>query len=132
MNIIDLISDTHQRLRKEAYQRWIKAGNKAVSQSESHLMSKIVSGPLSLSDAARKMAISRQAAQKTALSLEEKGFLTYEKVSDNKKNKFLTLTEKGYDFIRCSETLKIQIEREIVDRVGADEIMALKDLLPRL
>ncbi len=132
MNIIDLISETHHKLRKDVIDRWCREGNEPVSRSEGHFMARVHIKPASISEIARSMGISRQAAQKCAVSLEDRGFLEIRRFSRNKRDKFPSLTSKGKDYIVKSEAMKNQMEKEITESIGKEKIQVLKKTLMEL
>ena len=132
MNVIDLISETHTRLRAQVRERWEKSGNEFISQSESHLLARVAREALSISEAARQTGVSRQAAQKTASKLIDKGYLCFRQLDENRRDKFMYLTSRGREFIDLSEQMKRKMEEELMERIGGDEIRALKSLLVSL
>ncbi len=132
INIIDLVSETHQRLRQRVGDRWVDSGNEAIAQSESHLMARVALRALSLAEAARQMGISRQAVQKTASKLRDKGYLEFRQRGENRRDKYMFLTSAGHRYIELSENLKLEMEEEIMTRVGSDDIQFLKKILLNL
>ena len=132
LNIIDLISDIHTKLRRSAALRWEEEGNEPVSLSESHLLARIALTPLSISEAARITGISRQAVQKTAKALEKRGYLESSYLKDNKRDKYLHLTQRGSDYIKESERMKLQMEKELTDQIGQEDMVKLKKILKEL
>lgn len=127
--VIDLISDKHAALRRVAEERWERGAGYAMSHAEAHLLAMVRRGSLSIAQASRLLNVSRQAAQKCASRLEDRGFLTFARAPGNARDKYLLLSPSGLAYCDDSERLKRLIEREIEDAIGSERLSALKDLL---
>ena len=75
------------------------------------------------------MDISRQATHKSIKSLEAKGLVEIHNVKNNKKDKWIQLTELGEECYRRNEALKANIESRIADKIGAKQLEYLKEIL---
>ncbi|WP_242832635.1 MarR family transcriptional regulator [Clostridium saccharoperbutylacetonicum] len=64
LNLIDLVSEKHKKLRKEVMKLWDKQHGEYISDSESHMLGTINIKETTVAEIARKMNISRQAAHK--------------------------------------------------------------------
>ena len=127
LNIIDLISENHIKLRKLAEDRWLKTGEEEISHTEGFLLAKISMGKISISEAARQANISRQAMFKCAKKLEQRGYLEFG--VDENNNKYTYLTDKGNDYCIKSKNLKENIENEICKNIGKENLEILKKIL---
>ena len=132
INVIDLISETHTRLRRRVLLRWEESGNESISQSETHLLAKINMNPLTISEAARQTGVSRQATQKTASKLIDKGYVTFRHQDDNRRDKYMFLTSRGKNYIELSEKMKRKMEEDMMKKIGSDRINELKEILNSL
>ncbi|MBE6023886.1 MAG: MarR family transcriptional regulator [Cellulosilyticum sp.] len=129
LNIIDLISEKHIVLRREAEDRWAENEKEEITHTEGFLLAKIRMEKVSLARVAKQANISRQAMFKCAKKLEEKGYLEF--ISEEGSGKYAVLTKKGEEYCRRSQALKMQIEEEIVEVLGEEKVMLLKDLLKK-
>ncbi len=127
LNIIDLISENHIKLRKLAEDRWAKTGEEEISHTEGFLLAKINMGKISISEAARQANISRQAMFKCAKKLESRGYLEFG--IDETNNKYAYLTTKGNNYCIKSKKLKENIEKEICENIGKENLEILKKIL---
>ena len=127
LNIIDLISENHIKLRKIAEDRWSETGEEEISHTEGFLLAKISMGKISISEAARQANISRQAMFKCAKKLELRGYLKFD--VDETNNKYAYLTDKGNDYCIKSKNLKENIENEICKNIGKENLEILKKIL---
>lgn len=129
LNIIDLISEKHIILRREVENRWAESEEEDISHTEALLLAKISMGKISIAEVARQANISRQAMFKCAKKLEGRGYLKF--VKSESKNKYAELTDKGKDYCKKSKELKKQLEQEISEALGKENVEILKELLNR-
>ncbi len=126
LSIIDLVSEKHIFLRREVEDRWSESEEESISHTEGLLLAKINMGKISIAEVARQANISRQAMFKCAKKLEARGYL---KFVVSQGNKYTELTDKGKDYCRKSDELKLKIEQEISKILGIDKVEMLKDIL---
>ncbi len=132
MNLIDLVSETHQMLRQQAADQWFREGNEPVSQGESHLLSRISDLPRSISEVARLTGVSRQATHRTAMNLQSAGYLELRTHPENRRDKFLHLTPRGRRFVDHSEEMKKRMENRLEHRFGVESIRQMKRMLAEI
>lgn len=131
LNIIDLISEKHAKLRRLVIETWIKMGEERVSDTESYMLALIEKNELTVAQTARIIGISRQGAHKSAKSLAERGYIIIENQDTNSRDKLLYLTEKGMRFCKETLILKEKFEDEIINSIGEDNFKILKDCLSK-
>lgn len=122
LNIIDLISENHIKLRRIVEDRWIESNEEEISHTEGFLLAKISMGKISIAEVARQANISRQAMFKCAKKLELRGYLKF-------TNKYAELTDKGLAYCKKSIKLKEDIEKEIINNIGQKNLELLKEIL---
>ncbi|QAA33113.1 MarR family transcriptional regulator [Clostridium manihotivorum] len=129
LNLIDLVSEKHKRLRSEVMKRWIDKDGEEITDTESHFLAMLNKNSMTIAQAARKIRVSRQAAHKCAMKLIDEEYVKVIPIEGNKKEKLVLLTAKGQSY--CDEMLKIKkkIEDEISLRIGKDKTEELKVLL---
>jgi len=115
LNIIDLLSEKHAKLRKMVIETWIEMGEESVSDTESYMLALVEREKLTVAQLGRIIGISRQGAHKCAKSLIERGYLTME--NRNYRGKELLLTDKGIRFCRKTLILKEKFEEEIKNNI---------------
>ncbi|MBC2607475.1 MarR family winged helix-turn-helix transcriptional regulator [Pelagicoccus albus] len=130
--LIDLISETHAKMRRIAEDRWVQEGNEEVSHSEMHLLAKSRYQNLSIAEASRILGISRQAAHKTSLKLRERGYLDLKNPAGNRRDKHIVLTAKGRGFCKRYDRIKRAVEDCIRQRIGDENVQTLRSLLEDL
>lgn len=129
LNIIDLISEKHAKLRKMVIETWVNMGEERVSDTESYMMALIEKNELTVAQIGRIIGISRQGAHKCAKGLIERGYIIIENQEISSREKVLSLTEKGERFCRETLILKEKFETEIIKSIGEEKFKILKDCL---
>ncbi len=129
LNIIDLISEKHAKLRKMVIETWVNMGEERVSDTESYMMALIEKNELTVAQIGRIIGISRQGAHKCAKGLIERGYIIIENQDISSREKVLSLTEKGERFCRETLILKEKFETEIIKAIGEEKFKILKDCL---
>lgn len=129
LNIIDLISEKHAKLRKMVIEAWVESGEERVSDTESYMLALIEKNELTVAQIGRIIGISRQGAHKCAKGLIERGDIIIENQNVNSRDKILFLTEKGLRFCRETLILKEKFETDIINAIGEDKFQILKQCL---
>ncbi|MDK2586619.1 helix-turn-helix domain-containing protein [Romboutsia sedimentorum] len=129
LNIIDLISEKHAKLRKMVIEIWVEMGEERVSDTESYMLALIEKNELTVAQIGRIIGISRQGAHKCAKGLIEREYIIIENQDINFRDKILSLTEKGLRFCRETLILKEKLEADVVKSIGEDNFKILKDCL---
>lgn len=129
LNIIDLISEKHAKLRRMVIETWVERGEERVSDTESYMIALIEKNELTVAQIAKIIGISRQGAHKCAKGLIERGYIIIENQDVNSRNKILSLTEKGLRFCKETLILKEEFETNIINSIGKDKLKILKECL---
>ena len=129
LNIIDLISEKHAKLRKMVIEAWVESGEERVSDTESYMLALIEKNELTVAQIGRIIGISRQGTHKCAKGLIERGYIIIENQNVNSRDKILFLTEKGLRFCRETLILKEKFETDIINAIGEDKFQILKQCL---
>ena len=129
LNLIDLVSEKHKKLRKELMKLWEKEYEEYISSSEAHMMATINIKEATVAEIARKMNISRQGAHKCAKKLIDSDYIIMKAIEGNNRDKLLTLTKKGEKYCHDMLILNQQIEQEIIKNIGRENVELLKELL---
>lgn len=129
LNIVDLVSEKHQDLRKKVRDLWVENGEEDVSQTESHMLAMLEIKSMTIAETARKINISRQATHKCAQNLISNGYIKITPIEGNQRDKLIMLTEKGQNFCSNMLILKKKVEKHIEKNIGKKNLEKLKQCL---
>ncbi|TFJ91212.1 MarR family transcriptional regulator [Lentibacillus salicampi] len=129
LDLIDVLSERHLQLRKVIEQLWNTNSDMNLSNSEWFMMARIYQKQPTIAYVSRNVDISRQATHKLIKKLEEKGLVEVSNVRDNKKDKYIRLTDLGEACYEKNEALKADQERKIADNIGHEQFQLLNDIL---
>ncbi|MDM5249934.1 MarR family winged helix-turn-helix transcriptional regulator [Lysinibacillus sp. G4S2] len=128
-DVIDLLSERHELLRRLAEEKWNKHHNIYISNSEWYILGRIYKKELMISEVAKDVDFSRQATHKFIKSLEAKGLVKVINVEHSKKHKAIYMTEFGQDCFEKNEHYKAEIEQQLINTIGEDQVTKLKKIL---
>ncbi|MGM8215347.1 MarR family winged helix-turn-helix transcriptional regulator [Bacillaceae bacterium W0354] len=130
LDLIDLISARYLQLRKKTETMWNDHSDIKISYSEWLILGKIHQmGDPTISSVARQVDISRQATHKFIKGLKDKGIIEVKNVENNKKKKYVRLTELGIKYFEENMALKVELESKIADKIGKNQINQLLEIL---
>lgn len=129
LDLIDRLSERHLQLRKITEKLWNDSSDIYLSNSEWFIMSRIYKMQLTIAYVSKNVNISRQATHKFIKSLEAKGLVEISNVENNKKDKRIRLTKLGEECYEKNESLKANLEKEIANKIGPEQLKLLKDFL---
>lgn len=129
LNLIDLVSEKHKKLRKKTFKLWAERNLENISGAETHLLAMLSIKNMTIADCARKMNLSRQAVHKCSKDLIAQNYITFFSIEGNHRDKLLQLTDKGTNYCIKMLNLKEEIEREITENIGSENVEFLKNLL---
>jgi len=129
LNLVDLVSEKHKKLRKEVMELWAKQHEEYISDSESHMLGTINIKEMTVAEIARKMNISRQGAHKCAKKLIDSKYIIMKSIEGNNREKLIVLTKKGEDYCMEMLILKQQLEERIIKNIGYENVQFLKEFL---
>lgn len=128
-DIIDLLSERYEILRRLAEEKWNNNNDIYISNSEWFILGKIYNRQLTISDVAKDVEISRQATHKIVKSLEAKGLVEVNNVEHSKKHKAIRMTEFGQICYEKNAHYKEEIEQQLIHTLGEIEVTKLKNIL---
>jgi DNA-binding MarR family transcriptional regulator len=129
IDLIDLISERHGMLRKLSEDLWNDNSDLHISNSEWYIMSRIYNRQPTIAEVSKNVDISRQATHKFIKKMEAKNLVLVMNVINNNKEKCIKLTEFGNKCFERNEALKASLEKKIADKIGADQVLFLKEIL---
>ena len=102
-----------------------------ISHSQSIVMAHLTDSGIRISELAKCLRISRQAAQKRVVELEKLGFVHTDTDPTNLSAKIVTLTPKGRDSIKAALEIFSKLERELSKRIGVDDFKCMKKVIEK-
>jgi DNA-binding MarR family transcriptional regulator len=100
-----------------------------ITPAQSRLLAHMGGKPTSMSELARRLAISRQAVHKTVTELARRGILELRDDPRRGNSKLVVYTEKGRLLNRAGAQIIGQIEERIAHSIGSEGVAQLRRLL---
>lgn len=129
LDLIDLISERHNQLREWIEHEWNTSGNIPISNSEWFVLARVYKKMPTISQLAKQLNISRQAAHKLVKKLDIKGLVKVTTLENNRKDRFVQLTPLGESCYQMNEAYKARLEEKIAAAIGDAELETLKRVL---
>lgn len=129
LDFIDLLSERHVQIRSITEKLWNDTSDIYISNSEWFIMARVYQKQPTISYVTKHVDISRQATHKFIKSLEMKGLVVTGNLENNKKDKFIRLTELGEECYQKNEDLKANLEKKIAEKIGTHKLQTLKEIL---
>ena len=129
LDLIDSLSERHSLIRRITEKAWNDQSEITISNSEWYIMARIYKKQPTISYVNKNVDISRQAIHKFIKNLSAKGLVEINDVANNKKEKWVQLTDLGEECYEKNKALKAQLETKIAEKIGMDQIAILKSLL---
>jgi DNA-binding MarR family transcriptional regulator len=85
--------------------------------------------PLPVAHIARNMGLTRQAVQRVADLLVERGFVRFEPNPHHRRAKLVVLTPAGRAVLSQAEAEVLPLDRQILDRIGSERLAAAMAVL---
>ncbi|NLK74233.1 MAG: winged helix-turn-helix transcriptional regulator [Clostridiales bacterium] len=129
IDLIELINNKYNEIRNMIESKWNASNDITITNSEWLIITFIYGKQMSISEIAKELGISRQAAHKSIKSLGAKGLIEMNYLENNNRNKFIKLTELGERCYIKNQEIKIGIEVDVLKKLGTDKMNILKELL---
>ena len=100
-----------------------------ITPAHSRLLAHMGGKPTSMSELARRLAISRQAVHKSVTELARRGILEVQDDPERRNSKRVVYTDKGREVNRAGAAIIEAIEARIAARIGTQGLTQLKTLL---
>nr|WP_321273801.1 MarR family transcriptional regulator [uncultured Vibrio sp.] len=128
LGLVDLISEKHKQFRQETMQRIGRHFELTFSEMDIYLISLVQFNAMSVSESARYMNISRQAAHKHVKNLESLNLVELTTSASNRREKIITLTQSGKQFGEQVIQIKNELEMELEEKLGVENYRQVKAL----
>ena len=119
----------HEMLYEHAFAAAERHGYGFVTPGMARLFVEVAKGPTSVSELARRLAISRQSLHQTVLVACERGLVELVPDRDNQRVRLVRFTAAGKRMSRTVIAVDRSLERELARRIGADNVKRLKEIL---
>lgn len=119
-------------LAEEATDRLAARGYPGVRPAHDFALRAIAAGADSVSEVGKRTAVSRQAAAKTLVFLEEGGYVLRTPDPGDARKTLLTVTDRGRSLMHEGEVVFNQLRAEWESQAGRERISDLQDALLRL
>jgi len=106
-------------------------GLEEISHSQSMMMAYLNDSGIRISELAKNLRISRQAAQKRVVELEKIGFVSTVIDPSNLSAKIVTLTPKGRSSTKVALEIFTALEVELSKRIGVDDFNYMKKIVEK-
>ncbi|RKF20339.1 MarR family transcriptional regulator [Alginatibacterium sediminis] len=131
LGLIDLVSEQHKRLRQAVMQKIEAIFADSFSQMDVYLISLVNHRPMSVSEAARYMNVSRQAAHKQVKRLSELGYIELGSSEKNRRDKIIVLTQTGRKASAKINQVKQDMESQLIASIGETDYERAKALFQK-
>ncbi len=128
LGIIDLISEKHKQLRHITMAKIADSIDDKFSEMDIYLLILNQHTPMSLSESARYMNISRQAVHKHAKYLSTLGYIEVTTSDSNRRDKVVELTQAGKQLGEQINTIKAELELELEKEIGSENYQKIISL----
>jgi DNA-binding MarR family transcriptional regulator len=89
----------------------------------------LVGGPLTIGALAERLEVTQQAASKSVVDLEKRGYLSREADPADARARLVVLTERGAGVIASARRQRAALDAELGEALGADRIESARILL---
>lgn len=129
LEVIGLLSERHAVLHRLVEEKWNENNALYISNSEWYILKRIYKKQPTISEVTKSVDISRQATHKFIKRLQEKGLVEVRNVENSKKYKAIRMTEFGEECYEKNELIKAEIEEQLIDTIGEEQVTTLKNIL---
>ena len=125
----NLLMSRHEWLYDRTFATAADYGYGDVTPAMARLFAQGARGPISISELARRLAISRQSVHETVSIACDLGLVELADNPADRRVRIVQFTESGKRMSRAVLAVDRRMERELADRIGARNVAALKRLL---
>lgn len=119
----------HEELYDRAFATAGDYGYGDVTPAMARLFVQVAREPLSISELARRLAISRQSVHETVSTACRLGLVELVDDPANRRVRLVRFTENGKRMSRTVVAVERQVERELAKRIGAGNVAQLRRIL---
>jgi DNA-binding MarR family transcriptional regulator len=116
------------RVNQLVMERMRAAGFEAVRESHGYVIQHLIDSDRSITELARRMEVTQQAASKVTAELAELGVLEITAGRD-RRAKRVRLSAKGWQVVRLGRRVRGQIEKRLIRSTGPEQYKIASDIL---
>lgn len=124
-----LLSTRYEWFEERIHIRAESKGYGYVSPAMSKMFGQLGSTPISMSEIARRLSISRQAVHKMMNEAHNYGLIEFIENPDDKRVRLVTYSDKGREMAAEARREMARIEQELIERIGERDVLELKRIL---
>jgi DNA-binding MarR family transcriptional regulator len=119
-----------QRVNELVVQRLVRAGFTNIRESHGYVVQHLIECERSISELARRMGVTQQAASKTIAEMVRLGVLEAT-AGDDRRAKAIRISKRGWESIRLSRHARAQMNRRLAKIIGTESYQRTKTDLIR-
>ena len=124
-----LLMQRHEMLYERAFAAAERHGYGFVTPALARLFIEVGKGPTSVSELARRLAISRQSLHQTVGVACDRGLVELAADPDNQRVRLVRFTAAGKRMSQTVVAVDRSLERELANRIGPERVQILKAIL---
>jgi DNA-binding MarR family transcriptional regulator len=105
------------------------AGHPDLRNAHGYLFQHLIAGPKPVGELSELLGVTQQAVSKTALELEELGYVTRQADSNDTRVRLIALSPRGRAAIEGARAARAKLEAELIQAVGARGVSAARRAL---
>jgi DNA-binding MarR family transcriptional regulator len=117
-----------RRVNELVVSRLMRAGFAQVRESHGYVVQHLIERDRSISDLARRMGVTQQAASKMTAEMIRLGILEA-KTAPDRRARVIQISNRGWESIRYSRRTRARIDRRLATLIGAKNYQSMKACL---
>jgi DNA-binding MarR family transcriptional regulator len=128
-NLKALLQEKIWLLDNRLQQKRLSTSYKTLTEAEARILAVLRGEELTISEIARKLAVSRQAVHKTISNLVKRQLLKLHRTEGNSRDKRIIFTQAGEKMKNEAAKTLQELEKEVETAIGSRNLQLLKSLL---
>lgn len=126
-----LLAMAYRSLGDQFHDRLRQVGLEPLRPAHGYVFRFLADRRATAQDLAAHLGVTKQAVAKIVNELVERRYVLREPHPTDKRAQYVTLTTKGRDYLRFADGMWADLEAEMAEVMGADELTALKQNLKK-
>ena len=116
-------------LNERMIERLAARGFAGVKVSHGYVVQRLLGSEPTISVLAASLGMTQQGASKQVLDLERLGYAERVSVAGDQRSRSVRLTDRGRAMVDAARAIRDDLERQVVERAGAERVDHAKDVL---
>jgi len=129
LDLPTLVSLAGNGVVRDLLARLAREGYPGVRPSHGYVIQRLVDGEPTITALAEQLQITQQGASKQVHELERLGLVERRVVAGDARSRAVRLTERGRGALESGRRARVQLETELVERVGPDDVATARAVL---